>query len=79
MKTKSHCNPLTGISRQAAWRRRVMRRAHLPRARIDVLVSPEARAQFRAVADANNWRGNEALERIIAAAYARDPRARRIA
>jgi hypothetical protein len=79
MKASSRRDPLTGVSRQAEWRRRVMRRAHSPRARIDVLVSPEARAQFRAVADANNWRGNEAMERIIAAAYACDPRARRIA
>lgn len=79
MKPKTNRNPLTGVSRQAEWRRRVMRRAHSPRARIDMLVSPEAREQFRAVADVNNWRGNEALERIIAAAYAREPRARRIA
>lgn len=76
---KSNRNPLTGVSRQAEWRRRVMRRAHSPRARIDALVTPEARQQFRAVADANNWRMAEALERIIADAYARDPRARRIA
>lgn len=79
MKSKSRRNPLMPPSRTTQWRRRVLRRARTPRARIDTLVSPEARAQFRAVADANNWRMGEALERIIADAYARDPRARRIA
>lgn len=79
MKSQSCRNPLLRASRQAEWRRRVMHRANAPRARIDTLVSPEARAQFRAVADANNWRIGEALERIIADAYSLDPRARRIA
>jgi hypothetical protein len=76
---KTNRNPLFAASRQAEWRHRVMRRVQARRCRIDALVSAEARAQFRAVADANNWRGNEALEKIIAAAYAREQRARRIA
>jgi len=79
MKTNRRRNPLFTASRQAEWRRRVMRRVQARRCRIDALVSSEVHAQFRAVADANNWRIGEALERIIADAYSRDARAKRIA
>lgn len=79
MQPKSRRNPLMPPSRTTQWRRRAMRDGRTSRSRIDTLVSAEAHAQFRAVADANNWRVGEALEKIIAAAYAREPRARRFA
>lgn len=72
---KSRHNPLLPATRRARWLETVTSKKAKPqRARLDTIVAAETIRKLRALADHARENKREAIERLIAEAYAREIR-----